>query len=66
MAFIAGDDQLILLAKAIESSDDSIRLTAAKILSRKRGVGIELLQTLAGDSSPIVSGFAQKALTMIK
>ena len=67
VAFIVGDDQTLLLAKAIESPDENVRLNAAKLLSRKKGpVIVELLRRLGADSHGTVSSFAQKALTMIK
>jgi len=67
LPFILGDDQNILLAKAFENSDDSIRLAAAKILSRKRGpAACEFMRKLAADPSPLVSSFAQKALSIMK
>ena len=67
LPFIMGDDQMILLAKAVHVPDDQIKLTVAKVLSRKRGPqAVELMQILANDASPLVSSFAQKALTLMK
>ena len=67
LPFIAGDDQNILLAKAIEIPDDSVRLAAAKVVSRKRGpAALEMMKMLAADSSEIVRTFAEKALTLMK
>ncbi|NLI78297.1 MAG: hypothetical protein GX442_17910 [Candidatus Riflebacteria bacterium] len=67
LPFIMGDDQMILLTKAATNPDDGIRLAVAKLVSRKRGPqAIALMQTLAGDPSPLVTSFAQKALTMMK
>ncbi|MBF0543429.1 MAG: HEAT repeat domain-containing protein [Candidatus Riflebacteria bacterium] len=67
MALIFGDDQITLLTFASQSTDETLRLAAAKLLSRKRGPKIaELLRNLADDSNQLVSSMAQKALTMIK
>ncbi|MBF0406123.1 MAG: HEAT repeat domain-containing protein [Candidatus Riflebacteria bacterium] len=67
MTFIMGDDQSILVAFAAESSDNYVRLAAAKILSRKRGPGVlELLKKLSTDNNELVRSMAQKALTMAK
>lgn len=67
IAFILGDDQLLLLSKAIESPDENVRLLAAKLLSRKKGPTVlELLRQLSNDPHGTVSSFAQKAMTMIK
>lgn len=62
-----GEDQNILIAKAMENANDAVRLTAAKVLSRKRGpVFVEMMKALAADPSPLVREFAAKALTMMK
>ena len=67
VAFIMGDDQMLLLVKALESPDENVRLTVAKLLSRKKGPAVvELLRRLGNDPHTTVKSFAQKALTMIK
>ena len=67
MAFVMGDDQMILLKKASELEDESVRIAAVKILSRKRTPDAkELLQHLASDSNETIASLAAKALQFLK
>lgn len=65
--FVMGDDQLVLLEIASSISYDNARLTAAKLLSRKKGPKpLEIIKKLVNDPNPIISSLAQKALTIMK
>jgi hypothetical protein len=67
LPFILGDDQMILLEKAIQSTSDAVRLAAVKILSRKRNPGVrELLEKVKDDSCQPISSLVQKALLLHK
>ncbi|KAF1082195.1 MAG: hypothetical protein GQF41_1835 [Candidatus Rifleibacterium amylolyticum] len=67
IAFILGDDQMILLNKAVSLADESIRINAVKILSRKKTPDAKaLLEKLTSDSNETVRSMAEKALVMMK
>jgi len=67
IAFVMGEDQNILLAKAICLADESIRIAAVKILSRKKTAEAkEMLQKLSADSNETVRSMAEKALQLLK
>ncbi len=67
IAFVMGDDQMLLIAKAATLEDESIRIAAVKLLSRKKTPdAIELLQKLTGDSNETVKSLAEKALQLQK
>lgn len=67
IAFVMGDDQNILLAKAIVLADESIRIGAVKILSRKKtSEAKDMLQKLSGDTNETVRSMAEKALQLLK
>ena len=67
IAFILGDDQMILLQKAVTMGDESIRINAAKILSRKKTPDAKaLLEKLTSDPNETVRSMAEKALVMLK
>lgn len=67
IAFVMGDDQMILLAKAATLEDESIRIAAVKLLSRKKTPdAIDLLQKLTNDSNETVKSLADKALQLQK
>lgn len=63
IAFVMGDDQIILLEKGAQSQNDSIRLAVARIAARKKNAQLQsLLQRLAADPSELVNSVAKKAL----
>ena len=67
LPFVMGNDQMILLELAVTSPDDNVRLSAAKILARKRNAqGRQLLEQLRNDPSELVVSVVQKALLMLK
>jgi HEAT repeat protein len=67
IAFILGDDQMILLTKAVSLADESIRINAVKILSRKKTPEAKaLLEKLTSDQNETVRSMAEKALVMMK
>jgi HEAT repeat protein len=67
LPFILGNDQMIILGKALESPHEVIRLAAAKLLSRKKTPEArEMMASLAADASELVRTFAGKALTLMK
>lgn len=67
IAFVMGDDQNILLAKAICLADESIRIAAVKVLSRKKTPEArEMLLKLSTDSNETVKSMAEKALQLLK
>ncbi len=67
IAFVMGDDQMLLIAKAATLEDESIRIAAVKLLSRKKTPdAIELLQKLTCDSNETVKSLAEKALQLQK
>jgi HEAT repeat protein len=67
IAFILGNDQMILLSKAITLADESIRINAVKILSRKKTPDAKaLLEKLVDDQNETVRSMAEKALVMLK
>jgi len=67
IAFILGDDQMILLGKAVSLADESIRINAVKILSRKKTPEAKaLLEKLTSDQNETVRSMAEKALVMMK
>ena len=67
VAFVMGQDQMALLAKAIKLSDESIRITAVKLLSRKRTPDAkEMLVVLSQDTNETVSSLAKKALMIMR
>ncbi len=67
VAFVMGQDQMILLAKAIKLEDESIRITAVKLLSRKRTPDAkEMLVVLSQDTNETVSSLAKKALMIMR
>ena len=67
IAFILGDDQMILLNKAVLLADESIRINAVKILSRKKTPDAKaLLEKLTSDPNETVRSMAEKALVMMK
>lgn len=67
IAFVMGDDQMLLIAKAAMLEDESIRIAAVKLLSRKKTPdAIELLQKLTCDSNETVKSLAEKALQLQK
>jgi HEAT repeat protein len=62
-----GDDQMILIKRAAELPDESIRIAAVKLLSRKKTPdALELLQKLTTDSNETVRSLAEKALQLQK
>ncbi len=67
LAFVMGDDQMILINKAAELADESCRIAAVKLLSRKRTPdALELLQRLTTDQNETVRSLADKALQLQK
>lgn len=67
IAFVMGDDQMILLAKAVSLSDESIRIAAVKVLSRKKTPEVrDILQKLLADANETVRSMAEKALLLLK
>ncbi|MBU1107638.1 MAG: HEAT repeat domain-containing protein [Candidatus Riflebacteria bacterium] len=67
IAFILGEDQMLLLKKAVTMSDESIRINAVKILSRKKTPDAKaLLEQLTSDHNETVRSLAEKALVMLK
>jgi hypothetical protein len=67
IAFVMGQDQMILIGKALSLEDESIRIAAVKLLSRKRTPDAkEMLTRLAGDSNETISSMAKKSLMLMK
>lgn len=67
IAFILGEDQVLLLNKAVTMADESIRINAVKILSRKKTPDAKaLLEKLTSDHNETVRSLAEKALVMLK
>lgn len=67
IVFVMGDDQMILLRKAITIQDENVRLAAVKLISRKRTPEArEMLSKLSNDPNETISSLAQKALVMLK
>ena len=67
IAFVMGQDQMILIGKALSLEDESIRIAAVKLLSRKRTSDAkEMLTRLAGDSNETISSMAKKSLMLMK
>ena len=67
VAFVMGQDQMTLLAKAIKLEDESIRIIAVRLLSRKRTPDAkEMLVVLSQDTNDTVSSLAKKALMLMK
>jgi hypothetical protein len=67
IAFVMGDDQMILLNKAAELADESIRIAAVKLLSRKKTPEVrELLLRLSNDPNETVRSLAEKTLQLLK
>jgi HEAT repeat protein len=67
IAFILGEDQMLLLNKAVTMADESIRINAVKILSRKKTPDAKaLLEKLTSDHNETVRSLAEKALVMLK
>ncbi len=67
IAFVMGDDQMILIDRAAGLADESIRIAAVKLLSRKKTPdAIELLKKLTTDSNETVRSLAEKALQLQK
>ena len=67
IAFILGEDQMLLLNKAVTMADESIRINAVKILSRKKTPDAKaLLEQLTSDHNETVRSLAEKALVMLK
>jgi len=62
-----GDDQMLLINKAAELADESCRIAAVKLLSRKRTPdALQLLQRLTTDPNETVRSLAEKALQLQK
>ena len=67
VAFVMGQDQMILIEKAISLEDESIRIAAVKILSRRRTPDVkEILSRLTGDSNDTIASMAKKSLMLMK
>ncbi len=67
LAFVMGDDQMLLINKAAELADESCRIAAVKLLSRKRTPdALQLLQRLTTDPNETVRSLAEKALQLQK
>ena len=67
IAFVMGQDQMILLEKAISLNDESIRIDATKILSRKRTPEAkEMLKRLVNDKNETVASLAKKTFQLIR
>lgn len=67
LAFVMGDDQTILINKAAELADESCRIAAVKLLSRKKTPdALQLLQRLTTDPNETVRSLAEKALQLQK
>ncbi|MDN5278629.1 MAG: hypothetical protein PWR01_2594, partial [Clostridiales bacterium] len=67
IAFVMGDDQMILVQKAYNHKDENVRLSAAKILSRKRTPEAKaILQQMANDPNEIVRSLVEKTLLITK
>ncbi|OGK11675.1 MAG: hypothetical protein A2W80_03745 [Candidatus Riflebacteria bacterium GWC2_50_8] len=67
IAFILGEDQMLLLNKAVTMADESIRINAVKILSRKKTPDAKAhLEKLTSDHNETVRSLAEKALVMLK
>ena len=67
VAFVMGQDQMILIEKAISLNDESIRIAAVKILSRRRTPDVkEILSRLTGDSNETIASMAKKSLMLMK
>ena len=67
IAFVMGNDQMILLEKAISLEDESIRIAAVKILSRRRTPDVKaILSRLTGDSNETIASMAKKSLMLMK
>lgn len=67
IAFVMGDDQMILLTRAVALADESIRIAALKLLSRKKTPEVrEILQNLTSDPNETVRSLAEKALLLQK
>ncbi len=67
LAFVMGDDQTILINKAAELADESCRIAAVKLLSRKKTPdALQLLQRLTSDPNETVRSLAEKALQLQK
>jgi HEAT repeat protein len=67
IAFVMGDDQLLLVEKAYNHADENVRLAAAKILSRKRNPEArEILQKMANDPNELVRSLVEKTLLINK
>lgn len=65
IAFVMGNDQIILVKKALSFSDESVRVAAIKILTRRRSPEAKsLLTELIQDSNEEIRSLAQKALAM--
>ncbi|MDD2997824.1 MAG: HEAT repeat domain-containing protein [Candidatus Riflebacteria bacterium] len=67
IAFVMGDDQMILIEKALSLADESIRIAAVKVLSRKRTPEVKaILQKLSLDENETVRSLAEKTLLILK
>ena len=67
IAFVMGQDQMILIEKAISLEDESIRIAAVKLLSRRRTPDAkEILSRLTGDSNETIASMAKKSLMLMK
>ena len=67
IAFVMGDDQTILLNAAYSHQDEHIRLSAAKILSRKRTPEARaILEQMANDPNELVRSLVEKTLLINK
>jgi HEAT repeat protein len=67
IAFVMGDDQTILLNAAYNHQDEHIRLSAAKILSRKRTPEARaVLEQMASDPNELVRSLVEKTLLINK
>lgn len=66
IAFVMGDDQMILLKKAVSLQDESIRIAAVKLISRKRTKEArEMLKRLSLDTNETISSLAKKTLMIL-
>lgn len=62
-----GEDQMHLVRKAYNHQDDSVRLAAAKVLSRKRTPEAkEILGKMAQDQNDLVRSLVEKTLLINK
>lgn len=67
VVFVMGQDQMVLLTKAVTLEDEGIRIAAVKLLARRKTPESKaMLSQLSLDSNETVSSLAKKALMLLK